>query len=82
MCSKRCDSQKSKALPFSLFGLSLLVCRHFTGLSIDPAARDDGSKVLRREVVLFAVDDVFLHELVQLVKIEKGNHGVSVVCEN
>ena len=52
---------------------------HVASLGVNPASRDDGRNVLRRKVVLLAVDDVIFHELVQLVKVKEGDHGVKVV---
>ena len=52
---------------------------HVASLGVNPASRDDGRNVLRRKVVLLAVDDVIFHELVQLVKVKEGDHGVKMV---
>jgi len=55
------------------------VNRHVTSLHVDPTTRDNRRNVLQRKVVLLAVDDMFLHELVQLVKVKEGHHGVAVM---
>lgn len=59
-----------------LFGLGLMSL-HVARLRINPATRSDGGNVLHREVILLTMNDVFLHELVQLVKVEKRDHGVT-----
>ena len=64
--------------PQGLFGLGL-VSLHVSGLGINPATGHNRGNVLRRKVILFAVNDMFLHELVQLVKVEEGNHWVTMV---
>ena len=52
---------------------------HIACLSVNPATWENRCDVLCREMVLLAVNDVFLHQLVQLVKVEKGNHGIRVM---
>jgi hypothetical protein len=49
------------------------------GLLVDPASRLDGLPVLSGKVILLVVDDMGIHELVDLVKIEKWDHWVGMV---
>ena len=57
----------------NLLGLGL-VSLHVSGLAINPATGGNRGNVLGRKVILFTMNDVFLHELVQLVKVEEGDH--------
>ena len=49
------------------------------GLLIDPAPRLAAGPVLGREALGFVVLDVSIHELMELVKVEEGDHWISVV---
>lgn len=68
------------ALPSSpSLGLGLFVCGHVASLGINPTTWNKGGNVLCREVILFTIDHVFLHEFVQLVKVVKRDHRVQVM---
>ena len=45
----------------------------------DPTVGLDGGPVLRGEVVALVVNDVIVHQLVELVEVEERDHGVAVV---
>lgn len=62
-----------------MFLLLSSVLFHTGSLLINPAAWLEGCPVGSSEVVSFIVDDMFVHELVQLVKVEEGDHWVAVM---
>jgi citrate lyase gamma subunit len=51
----------------------------FAALLVNPAVGLDGMPVLSSKVGELAVDDMAIHEGMELVKVEEGNHGVAVV---
>mgnify|MGYP005853479097 CR=1 FL=1 len=55
--------------------------RHVTSLRVNPATGDNRRNVLQRKVVLLAVDNMFLHELVQLVEVVEGDHRITMICD-
>ncbi len=52
---------------------------HVGCLRINPSTTLQGIPVLDGEMIEFVVNDVVVHEFVELVKVVKGDHGVGVV---
>ena len=52
---------------------------HVTSLAIDPTSGGKCGNILGGKMVFFAVNDMFFHELVQLMKIVERNGRVTMM---
>jgi hypothetical protein len=75
---KRTDGYLLGLLRFHHRGSSGVLI-HGRSLLINPASHFERGNVLDREVVNLFMNHMLIHELVQLVKIVKGHHGVAMV---
>lgn len=74
-------SKRLVVLSLTLLHFLLLsaVGGHVGTLSVDPTTRHECGPVLKSEMVVLVVENVLVHQFTELVKIVKGDHGVTMV---